>query len=381
MHVAALAGALAWVSGCGDGPRITDAAVPSDATPILDAVAMADAPPSLGWVDFAVTGCRTRGSMQDGGVEPMDAGVIEPCTGNAPLELRFTAVAPSAIETHVWSFGDGQTSGDPGPVHVYTEPGVYDVSLTVAGVGGTASVMRAGLIQVFAAELGGQCTQDSQCSQGLECICGQGEPCPVGLEPGVCAASCDADTPCAAGVCADLAAGITAPPADWQRSLCLAACTSDDECPGGLTCQELRSPGGGWVKGCFAPGLLGGMGQSCMDAGGNPDHSACASGFCMALGARGICSAVCSAPGTCPASSACAQLNIGDPSVCLLRCDAPDACTSDPWLGCEPPGGAGALGFAVDEPVFAGGYCAPRTCADPAECGHDGSCNDGFCGP
>jgi PKD repeat protein len=359
-----LAAALV-VSACGNGDGATDAMPTSDAMPPGDAMVMTDASASLSWVTFAVTGCAS------------DTGPDVPCTGSAPLELGFTALAPAAIDTYLWDFGDSATSNQAHPVHVYTEPGSYDVSLIVAGERGTAMAVRPGLVQVGPAPLGARCTADSQCDAGRECVCGQDTACAAGLEPGFCTEACRALAPCAEGVCADLGASAPASPADWQRALCVPDCASS-ACPAGLACHELPAPGGGWVKGCFAAGVLGAMGESCVDAAGNPDHGRCASGHCATLGARGACSWVCTAGG-CPDSSACAAF--AGANRCILRCEDADACTADPWLACELPGGAGALGFTVDEPAAAQGYCAPRSCTSPTECGADGACTGGYCGP
>jgi hypothetical protein len=236
--------------------------------------------------------------------------------------------------------------------------------------------IRAGLVQVGPAALGARCTEDSQCGAGRECVCGQGESCAIGLEPGVCVQACGAGDPCSEGVCADLGASAPASPADWQRALCVPDCAASG-CAEGFECHELPAAGGGWVKGCFAAGVLGAMGASCVDGAGNPDHERCASGHCAALGARGVCSAACVAGG-CPGSSACASFASAD--LCVLRCEDADACTADPWLACESPGGAGVFAFTVDEPAAVQGYCAPRPCASATECGADGVCTAGYCG-
>ena len=42
------------------------------------------------------------------------------------------------IERYLWEFGDGESSSEFNPVHVYKMPGVYTVSLTVWDDDGTA---------------------------------------------------------------------------------------------------------------------------------------------------------------------------------------------------------------------------------------------------
>lgn len=374
------------------------APMPSDARPIPDAAVLLDGPPSLSWVDFAVTGCTPE--APDAGVPDPDAGIGDaglpdagdgapdsgvaprPCSGQAPLRLRFAAVAPTDIDIYVWDFGDQGSASISAPVHVYELPGRYDVSLTVRGPGGTANRARSGAVEVLPATLGARCALDAQCSAGHACVCDGEDACPASLAGGMCSVACGPDSPCGEGVCANLDAAGAAAPADWQRPLCLAACGPDGACPHGLTCQELPAAdpaddedGDGWVRGCFAPDVLRPTGAACLDAGGVPDHAVCAGGLCLEAGARGMCTAAC-APGGCPPSAACGDL--GDRSVCLARClDGDTDCRSDPWLACEQPGAPG--GFTVDEPASAAGYCAARTCTTPAECGVDGACLGGYC--
>ena len=52
-------------------------------------------------------------------------------------QVAFTALAHSA-DSYSWDFGDGETSSEPNPVHVY-EQGYYTATVTVTGKTGTAS--------------------------------------------------------------------------------------------------------------------------------------------------------------------------------------------------------------------------------------------------
>ncbi len=57
-----------------------------------------------------------------------------PRTGEGPLQVTFTniSVAGAApITLYEWDFGDGTTSEDINPVHIYSDPGVYTVKLKV----------------------------------------------------------------------------------------------------------------------------------------------------------------------------------------------------------------------------------------------------------
>jgi len=65
----------------------------------------------------------------------IDAIAADPPTGEAPLQVSFTAAAsdPDGDElTYAWDFGDGATSDQQAPTHVYEEPGQYVAELTVS---------------------------------------------------------------------------------------------------------------------------------------------------------------------------------------------------------------------------------------------------------
>ena len=51
-------------------------------------------------------------------------------TGAAPLSVGFTSHSVGIADTWNWSFGDGTYSGEENPVHTYSAPGVYTVSLS-----------------------------------------------------------------------------------------------------------------------------------------------------------------------------------------------------------------------------------------------------------
>jgi PKD repeat protein len=56
---------------------------------------------------------------------------------NSPTEVivpdqpvEFVNLSDDASIEFLWNFGDGQVSTEPDPIHFYTEPGIYDVTLT-----------------------------------------------------------------------------------------------------------------------------------------------------------------------------------------------------------------------------------------------------------
>jgi chitodextrinase len=56
-------------------------------------------------------------------------------SGEPPLTVQFSSSASKDLDGSIasveWDFGDGTTSNDPNPTHTYTEPGLYEVTLTV----------------------------------------------------------------------------------------------------------------------------------------------------------------------------------------------------------------------------------------------------------
>jgi len=54
-----------------------------------------------------------------------------PVQGSAPLSVKFTDRSTGSPKTHYWDFGDGTTSTDTNPVHVYQRDGLYSVGQVV----------------------------------------------------------------------------------------------------------------------------------------------------------------------------------------------------------------------------------------------------------
>ncbi len=72
-------------------------------------------------------------------------------SGTAPLALNFTSTSTGTITTYAWNFGDAGTSSVQNPSHVYAAAGVYTVSLTVSGPGGSNTQTRTNYITVSVA--------------------------------------------------------------------------------------------------------------------------------------------------------------------------------------------------------------------------------------
>ncbi len=70
----------------------------------------------------------------------------EPEKGRAPLEVRFRNLSKN-VKRSEWDFGDGVTSADAEPVHVYERPGVYTVRLRAVNDLGVDEKVRGGYIK------------------------------------------------------------------------------------------------------------------------------------------------------------------------------------------------------------------------------------------
>jgi len=72
-----------------------------------------------------------------------------PTTGIKPLLVNFTdASTGGPVTSRLWAFGDGTTSTATNPSKTYTLAGVYTVSLTVTGPGGTDTETKTSFITV-----------------------------------------------------------------------------------------------------------------------------------------------------------------------------------------------------------------------------------------
>lgn len=72
-----------------------------------------------------------------------------PESGVAPLSVAFSDTSGGSVTGHSWSFGDGGSSTDANPTHVFTTPGTYSVSLTVSGPEGSDSVTQTNVVTVI----------------------------------------------------------------------------------------------------------------------------------------------------------------------------------------------------------------------------------------
>ncbi|HOT03350.1 MAG TPA: DUF3821 domain-containing protein [Methanolinea sp.] len=71
-----------------------------------------------------------------------------PTTGGAPLSVQFTDISIGYPTTWLWDFGDGYTSTDQNPLHVYENVGTYSVTLSVTGLSGSSSITKNNYVTV-----------------------------------------------------------------------------------------------------------------------------------------------------------------------------------------------------------------------------------------
>jgi len=82
--------------------------------------------------NYIITGTLTSGTPAQPPIAGLQASVT---SGSAPLAVNFSSQGSSdhdgTIVSYHWNFGDGGTSGDPNPAHVYTSVGTFTATLTV----------------------------------------------------------------------------------------------------------------------------------------------------------------------------------------------------------------------------------------------------------
>lgn len=89
-------------------------------------------------IEKLVVATEVNGSPPPGA--PVADFTVSQIAGVAPLTVEFTNESYGDISGILWDFGDGTTSVEENPVHVFNSPGSYQVTLTVDGPGGTDSV-------------------------------------------------------------------------------------------------------------------------------------------------------------------------------------------------------------------------------------------------
>jgi PKD repeat protein len=85
---------------------------------------------------------ETKAGFVTAGSQPAADFTADPRVGTAPLTVKFTDLSTGGPTSWSWTFGDGTTSTEQNPVHVYALEGGYDVTLTVSSSYGTDTVKK-----------------------------------------------------------------------------------------------------------------------------------------------------------------------------------------------------------------------------------------------
>jgi len=80
--------------------------------------------------------------------EPATADFTLPTEGEQGIEVAFQNQSQNA-KRYVWTFGDGSTTQDRNPTHIYTARGTYSVKLVAFGAEGKDSVFKSITIRPF----------------------------------------------------------------------------------------------------------------------------------------------------------------------------------------------------------------------------------------
>jgi len=70
--------------------------------------------------------------------------------GEAPVTVSFTPACSLQVTSWEWAFGDGQTGHEASPVHVYSDPGMYSVSVLAETENGPRGAHRSRYIYAMA---------------------------------------------------------------------------------------------------------------------------------------------------------------------------------------------------------------------------------------
>ncbi len=95
---------------------------------------------SIGWAVFQSTSTPTT--------PPVAAFSADKVIGDAPLSVTFQNQTTGNASQFAWEFGDGGSSSESNPIHVYANPGFYTVKLTASGSGGSNVLQKAEFITV-----------------------------------------------------------------------------------------------------------------------------------------------------------------------------------------------------------------------------------------
>jgi len=71
-----------------------------------------------------------------------------PLSGKAPLKVTFTEISKGSPTSWKWDFGDGKSSTEKSPTHIYSTAGTYTVKLTATNAAGSSTKTKWNYIKV-----------------------------------------------------------------------------------------------------------------------------------------------------------------------------------------------------------------------------------------
>ncbi len=86
-----------------------------------------------------------------GGTAPVAGFAGDKTSGSAPCTISFFDQSIGTVTGRLWNFGDGTTSTQKDPVHVYNQAGTFRVTLTASNDYGSDTMARDAYIQVYTA--------------------------------------------------------------------------------------------------------------------------------------------------------------------------------------------------------------------------------------
>ena len=99
------------------------------------------------------TGYKEQKGFITIGLPPVAEFFGDPVTGYSPLTVVFTDLSTGSPKNWEWSFGDGATSAEKNPFHIYQNPGAYNVGLVVTNAYGTSKEIKGNYVTVRAPTL------------------------------------------------------------------------------------------------------------------------------------------------------------------------------------------------------------------------------------
>ena len=145
-------GRVAWSQG--NEARVFDGSVVSqltgsgDSTPNTDVYVDNE---TMVWKQRSISpGIPPLGDIFRGRLRPFASFDAVNVRGSVPLAVTFANRSWQGARSYSWDFGDGTGSTSPNPVHSYSTPGVYSVTLTVSGLTGQAVEKKWKLVRATA---------------------------------------------------------------------------------------------------------------------------------------------------------------------------------------------------------------------------------------